>query len=185
MQKKSQLFLLELARRSLEHFFNTGNILEIFESDVPVELKEKRGTFVTLTKNDELRGCIGYLEPVQEIYKDVVDNSLSAAFADTRFDPLLEEELENIKIEISILSEPKLLVYNDAEDLLKKLRPEIDGVIIKKGKFSATYLPQVWEDVQDKDSFMSSLCIKAGLNPDEWRKNNLEIQTYEAEVFHE
>lgn len=148
------------------------------------ELKEKRGTFVTLhTKDGQLRGCIGHIEPVQEIYKDVIENALAAAFDDSRFLPLKKEEMGDIEIEISVLTNPEPLNYTSADDLLNKLQPLRDGVIIEKGRFGATYLPQVWEDLSDKAEFLSSLCLKAGLPADEWRSGQLKVLTYQAEVF--
>ena len=181
-----QKFLLQLARRSLEFCFETGNVLEIEESELPeLELKEKRGTFVTLIKNGLLRGCIGHIEPEQAIYKDVIENALLAAFDDNRFPPLKNEELDSVEIEISILTEPKELVYTDTADLLEKLDTTKSGVILKKGSKEATYLPQVWEDFSGPEDFLSSLCEKAGLSGDAWQKNHLEILTYQAEVFGE
>jgi len=186
MKKESQKFLLQLARRSLEFCFETGNVLEIEESELPdSELKEKRGTFVTLSKNGLLRGCIGHIETVQEIYKDIIENSLLAAFDDGRFSPLKKEELDSVEIEISVLTKPQELIYSSPEDLLKKISESKSGVILKKGDKEATYLPQVWEDFSSAEDFLSSLCEKAGLNNDEWQKNNLKILTYQAEVFGE
>jgi len=186
MNRKNQIYLLELAGKTLKHFFITGKKLEISESELPdIELKEKRGTFVTLQKYGELRGCIGHIEPVQEIYKDVIENTLSAAFDDPRFEPLTQHELKDIDIEISVLTNPEKFEYNSIDDLLAKLRPHIDGVIIKKGKNGATYLPQVWEELSGKKQFLSSLCLKAGLEESEWKKGTLEVETYQAEVFGE
>lgn len=192
-------YLVSLARRTLEHYFNASEVLVVSESEAPsAELKERRGTFVTLHKNKELRGCIGHIEPVQEVYKDVIDNALAAAFDDPRFLPLTADELAEIEIEISVLTEPRELKYFSVEDLLAKLTPLRDGVIIKKGNRGATYLPQVWEDfatpnppaggeggVRDKEHFLSSLCQKAGLPAEEWKRGDLEVWTYQAEVFSE
>jgi len=164
-----------------QHYFDTGYILETSVSDN--ELREKRGTFVTLTKNGLLRGCIGHIEPIQEIYKDVIDNALSAAFQDPRFPPLKKEEMKDVEIEISVLTQPQGLVYTSVGDLLNKLQPLRDGVIIEKGKKGATYLPQVWEDLMEKEDFLSSLCEKASLLADEWKSGKLKVFTYQAEVF--
>jgi AmmeMemoRadiSam system protein A len=193
-QKKS---LLQLARHTLEYYFDTKEKMLIEVDDLDEELTQKRGTFVTLTKGGELRGCIGHIEAVQEIYKDIIDNALSAAFSDNRFRPLEQEELNNIKIEISILSEPRELKYTSTEDLLNQLVPLRDGVIIELGRNGATYLPQVWEGWENppssrfirdygragKEEFLTSLCEKAGLDPDEWKKGNLKVSVYQAEVF--
>lgn len=178
-----QTYLLTLAQRALAYYFKTKNRLEVDELEVDDIYKQKRGTFVTLTKNGELRGCIGHIEPVQEIYKDIIDNTLSAGLEDNRFVPVKLEELNDLKIEISILTEPQELIYNSTEDLLNKLRPMVDGVIIEKGNRGATYLPQVWEDLSDKEEFLSSLCEKAGLGKDEWKTSNLKVFTYQVEVF--
>lgn len=185
MTKENQQFLLKLARQTLEYYFETGGKLDHhFHGDgIDEVLKQKRGTFVTLTKHGELRGCIGHIEPIQAVYKDVIDNTLSAAFEDNRFAPLQEEELTDIKIEISILSNPERLSYFSLDDLINKLRPMVDGVIIEKGRAGATYLPQVWEKLPDKELFLSSLCEKADLPADEWKTGGLDVYTYQAEVF--
>lgn len=185
MKKESQQFLLKLARQTLEHFFVTGDVLSVAGSQMSADLTQKRGTFVTLTKHGLLRGCIGHIEPVQEIYKDVVDNVLSAAFQDPRFEPLREEELKAVEIEISVLTEPQELEYTSVDDLLAKLVPLKHGVIIQKGRQGATYLPQVWEDLSNKEVFLSSLCQKAGLLENEWQKGELQVLVYEVEVFGE
>lgn len=186
MNEFTQRFLLKLARQTLEYYFKTHQILKLDESILPDPIfKEKRGTFVTLHLHGELRGCIGHIEPVQELYKDIIDNVLSAAFEDPRFIPLTGDELKDIEIEISVLTPPQKLSYTSTDDLLIKLRPNIDGVIIEKGRYGATYLPQVWEDLPDKKEFLSSLCMKAGLNPDAWKEKDAEISVYQAEVFNE
>lgn len=187
MEKRTQQLLLKLARQALEHYFDTKKVLKSASSadGLHPELLEKGGTFVTLTKKGLLRGCIGHIEAVQEIYKDVIENALAAAFEDTRFAPLEKVEMEDIKIEISVLTKPEPLVYSSPDDLLNKLQPLCDGVIIRKGRYGATYLPQVWEDISDKVEFLSSLCLKAGLPADEWRIGQLEVLTYQAEVFYE
>lgn len=197
LKQEQRKYLFELARQTLEHYFKTGEVIDPrFRGndnkkdrdgveEVPFELKQKRGTFVTLTKHGLLRGCIGHIEPVQEIYRDVIENTLLAAFEDNRFTPLLEKELKDIEIEISILSEPQKLIYSGVEDLLNKLRPGQDGVIIEKDNKNATYLPQVWGDFKSKEDFLSSLCEKAGLEAGEWKSEKLRVKIYQAEVFQE
>ena len=182
---KQKTYLLELARQTLVHYFETGDILSVDISQVDSALTQKLGTFVTLTKNGELRGCIGHNEPMQAIYKDVIDNALSASFKDNRFEVLQESELEDLHIEISILTEPKKIEYSLVKNLLNSLHSSEDGVLIKKGHNSATYLPQVWEELSNKEEFLTSLCLKAGLRPDVWKTGDLEVYTYQAEVFFE
>ncbi len=145
----------------------------------------KRGVFVTLHLEGELRGCIGTLEPCETIWRGVQQNAVNSAFHDPRFPTLSVDEFHKIDIEISILSKPEKLVYSDVNDLVSKLKPGIDGVIIGKGMARATFLPQVWEQLPDVESFLTHLCIKAGLSPYEWKKGELDIKVYYVQYFNE
>ncbi len=185
INENNRKFLLELARKTIEKR-KKSNILSNEEiAKLPEILKEKRGCFVTLNKNNNLRGCIGYILPIAPLFQAVIDNAYSAAFSDPRFPPVSENEVSNLHIEISVLTVPERVDYKDANDLLNKLAPQKDGLIIKKGLYSATFLPQVWEQLPGKEDFLGHLCMKAGLNPDEWKKGNLEIEIYKAEAFEE
>jgi AmmeMemoRadiSam system protein A len=143
------------------------------------------GVFVTLQINGRLRGCIGSLTATETVQEGVKRNALCAAFSDSRFQPLTEDECELIDIEISILSEPQPLAYKDANDLLTKLRPQVDGVIIRKDVYGATFLPQVWDQLPHPEDFLSRLCQKAGLPADIWRHEKLAVETYQVQHFHE
>ncbi|MGB3647302.1 MAG: AmmeMemoRadiSam system protein A, partial [Desulfobulbales bacterium] len=112
-------------------------------------------------------------------------NAINAAFNDPRFPPLTGPELEQAEIEVSILTNPQDLEYSDGKDLLTKLRPSIDGAIISKGMARATFLPQVWEQLPRTEDFLSHLCRKAGLSPDEWEKGELGVSIYQVQYFHE
>ncbi len=149
------------------------------------ELQQHRGVFVTLTVGGLLRGCIGSLVAVSCIVDGVRENALNAAFGDPRFAPLSVAELATIEIEVSILSQPQSLDYADGDDLVAKLKPNVDGVIIAKGGARATFLPQVWEQLPEPESFLSHLCQKAMLNTDAWRDGTLAVQTYSVQYFHE
>lgn len=178
-------FLLDLARKSIESHFSHNSLIPE-ESDLPSEkLKEKMACFVTLMIDGELRGCVGHLEAIQPLYLDVIQNAEAAAFGDFRFPPLMENEMEKIKIEISILSMPEVFEYKDSEELIEHLRKHKPGVILQKGPFRATYLPSVWENIESPEEFLSSLCLKAGLYPMSWRNGDLDIQTYTAGKFSE
>lgn len=143
------------------------------------------GTFVTLKINERLRGCIGNLTSDTPLASGVRRNAINAAFHDPRFEPLSTSELERVEIEISILSQPQPLQYRDADDLINKLRPQIDGVIIRKDQASATFLPQVWEQLPRPQDFLAHLCMKAGLAADSWQNPELEISTYQVQYFEE
>ena len=170
--------LLKLARKTIESELEEKK----FEADSKIkqEFGKKQACFVTLTISGELRGCIGSLLPRQELWKDVQENAINAAFSDYRFSPLEKSELNKIKIEISVLSVPKPIKYKDEKDLLKKLNNNL-GVILKNNGRTSTFLPQVWEQLPDKISFLEHLSQKAGLNKDAWKKANFEIYEVEKE----
>jgi AmmeMemoRadiSam system protein A len=147
--------------------------------------QEKRGTFVTLKIKKQLRGCIGCLTPSESILAGIQRNAVNAAFNDPRFPALTAAELEQAEIEISILTNPLKLEYSDGDDLVKRLRPDIDGVIIGQGLARATFLPQVWEQLPRPEDFLAQLCCKACLPPDAWRQGDLEVSIYQVQYFHE
>jgi hypothetical protein len=179
LNKEERKKLLEIARNSIEVYLKSGKKLEINEVD-PLLLKEM-GAFVTLNKNDELRGCIGNLIAKGPLYLTVRDMALEAALSDPRFSPVTLEELKNIDIEISVLSPMQKIDNPD------KIRLGIDGVLVRKGYRSGVFLPQVaTETGWSKDEFMANLCShKAGLAADAWKDKDIEILTFTAEVFSE
>ena len=147
--------------------------------------QEKLGTFVTLKLKDQLRGCMGCLTPSETILQGIQRNAINAAFNDPRFPALTAIEHDQAAIDISILSKPRELEYSKGSDLLEKLRPTIDGVIINKGLARATFLPQVWEQLPRTEDFLAHLCRKAGLSPDEWKRGGLGVSIYQVQYFHE
>ncbi len=181
--------LVKLARQTLAERFakkipqNDIDALNIALNDPCFQ--SACGIFVTLTLNGQLRGCIGNLTSEEPIRTGVCRNAINAAFHDPRFAPLSAAELEQVEIEVSILSEPRPLGYRDSADLLMKLCPHVDGVIARKGHASATFLPQVWEQLPQPQDFLSHLCMKAGLAADAWERSKLEISTYQVQHFEE
>jgi AmmeMemoRadiSam system protein A len=125
-------------------------------------------TFVTLKRDGELRGCIGSLEPTRRLGVDVRENALAAAFRDPRFPPLLAVELDATRVEVSLLSAREALRAADEEHLCRQLRPGIDGVVLEYGRHRATFLPQVWETLEDPREFLAALKHKAGLSGRFW-----------------
>ena len=183
---QSQQFLLALARSSIETFLSTQKKIRINEADLPsTKLTESHGTFVTLTIRGELRGCIGKLEGDDKLYRDIIDNAISAAFHDPRFPPVDRAELDDIKIEISILTTPVLIDYQNESDVLNKITPNTDGIILKKDFHQATFLPQVWEELPDKIELLTHLSIKAGLSSDGWKDEGVAVWKYQVEKFEE
>lgn len=169
--------LLKFARETIKSELE-GNRININE-DFKNEFSKKQACFVTLTNDGELRGCIGSLKACQELWKDIMENSINAAFRDPRFSPVTLKDLNKIKIEISILSQPKKLDFKNPEDLLNKLDNKM-GIILKKGFYSSTFLPQVWEELPDKKDFLEHLSRKAGLSRDSWKDANYEFYRVES-----
>jgi AmmeMemoRadiSam system protein A len=177
--------LLRLARSAIERAVRGEEPPPIKADELTPPLRETAASFVTLTVKGDLRGCIGALEPSKPLIEDVRDHAAAAALDDPRFMPVRPEELERIDIEVSRLTVPGVLDYADSSDLLARLRPGIDGVILREGRHRATFLPQVWEKLPDKAAFLDHLCDKMGIAPDSWRQRHLEVLTYQVEEFHE
>jgi len=182
ISNKQGQMLLKMARTSIAEKLG----LPVNETQIDLNqpfLDVKQGLFVTLHKNGALRGCMGVIEPVEPLKTGVEETAGLAAFKDSRFAPLARDEFDQVDIEISLLSLPERLEYNTSKELVQGLVPFKDGVIIKKGGSQATFLPQVWEQLPDTDSFLSQLCIKAGLDAGEWTKGGLTVHTYRVHLF--
>jgi AmmeMemoRadiSam system protein B/AmmeMemoRadiSam system protein A len=172
--------LLGLARSSVGQALGSGTV------EVPEEpwLREKRATFVTLTQEGRLRGCIGSLQPMRPLGEDVVANAANAALADRRFSPLAASELRSIEMEVSLLSVPTLVQFADAAELITQLRPGIDGLILAADGRRGTYLPQVWESIPDPVQFLASLKQKAGV-PADTRLTRCQVWRYQVRKWKE
>lgn len=176
--------LLSLARASIQSAFQKDADLEQSIEASVNRLNEEGAAFVTLTQHGELRGCIGSLVARRSLGEDIFHNARSAAFKDPRFLPLNESELDRTRIEVSVLSQPQELEYTDRLDLRNKIRVGIDGVILKQGIRQATFLPQVWEQLESFELFFSHLCQKAGLSYD-CLAEHPQILIYQVEKYRE
>lgn len=185
LTQEEQQALLSLARQALQAAVNVQPSPHLDYSSLPLVFAEPGATFVTLTRFGQLRGCIGALEPYQPLAADVCEHAAAAALQDYRFRPVQLEELPDIRIEISRLTTPSPVSYLDPQDLLRQLRPGLDGVVLREGFRRATFLPQVWEKIPDSEEFLSHLCNKMGALPDLWRKKKLEVLVYQVEEFQE
>ena len=172
--------LLKLARKAIEAEIDNRDVK--VNEEIKKKYKQKQACFVTLTKNNQLRGCIGSLETKLPLWEDIVENAINAAFNDFRFQPVRKIELKNIKIEISILSQPKRLEYESPQDLLNKINKKM-GIILKKDFHQATFLPQVWKQLTNKIGFLEQLSMKAGLDKDAWK--SAEIFYYTVNIKRE
>jgi MEMO1 family protein len=181
--------LVRLARATIAGKLGT-HTTEKGRASLDRELTDKafaarQGTFVTLKIDGRLRGCIGHLAPSETVADGVRRNAVNAAFHDPRFRPLTAGELDAVRIEVSLLTAPVPLAYTDAEDLVRRLRPGVDGVILGRGGRRATFLPQVWDQLPLPEDFLNRLCIKAGLAADAWRSGRLDVATYQVRYFEE
>lgn len=162
--------LLDLARKAI-----TG------QSSLPHSTDEKSGVFVSVYVDGQLRGCIGSLEPVN-LQQGIVEHARLAAFNDARFAPVRKDEYARMTIHINLLSDPVRMDIKDVDDLLRQLDDK-PGLIIQKGVHKATFLPSVWEQLPDKEEFLSHLCMKAGLPAFAWKEPGMSFFRYESTEF--
>ncbi len=178
--------LLRLARASLEEKLR-GAVEDRGSGEVRSDeswLDEPAATFVTLRREGELRGCIGSVEIVRPLLEDVRRNAVAAALRDPRFPPLSAAELEDVDLEVTLLSAPQPISFTSEKDALDQLRPGEDGLLMQWQHHRATYLPQVWEMLPDPSAFLASLKRKAGLAPDFWHPE-IDLRRYTAEHWSE
>ncbi|MDH4318661.1 MAG: AmmeMemoRadiSam system protein A, partial [Desulfobulbaceae bacterium] len=170
--------LLRLARMTMEAKLSIPETCRCTEQELSHrDLLQKQGVFVTLHLDGMLRGCIGSLTGTESIISGVRRHTVNAAFHDYRFRPLSPEEAQAVQISVSVLSPPEKLHFKDSDELLNRLRPGIDGVIISApGGAGATFLPQVWEQLPLPEMFLTHLCRKAGLVDDYWRDPDCGVE---------
>jgi hypothetical protein len=179
---EDRTILMRVARQSIEHGLRQGCALIVQPADYPESLRPRRATFITLEMEGNLRGCIGTLEARDPLVVDVAEHAYAAAFQDPRFPPLRQEELARLAVHISILSPSEPLEFSSEDELLRQLRPGIDGLILRLGHHRATFLPSVWESLPAPRLFLSHLKRKAGLSPDFW-SDAIEAERYVTESF--
>lgn len=171
--------LLRLARGSIEHGLAQGEPLPVRCEHLPAALAELRATFTTVRLAGELRGCCGTLEATRPLAADVAHSAFRAAFHDPRFAPVAADELGGVRLEVAVLSPPEPLPAADEAELLDRLRPGTDGLIIREGGRRATFLPKVWESLPDPGGFLAQLKQKCGLPGDYWSER-LVFERYTA-----
>lgn len=177
--------IVEVARETIGTYLKEGK-KSAPPPDLNKEMKEPRGVFVTLNKNGKLRGCIGRPLPTQSLIDGVMDSALSAATQDPRFPSLRLEELEDVTIEISILTQPEKIEVKDPKKLPEKVKVGIDGLIARCGGREGLLLPQVpIEHEWRSEEFLSQTCVKAGLSPDRWLEGDVELEKFSAQIFME
>jgi AmmeMemoRadiSam system protein A len=185
LSKDEKQLLLRLARQSIEAAVRGQPAAPPDPTGLPEALRQPGVCFVTLTSAGQLRGCIGALEAYQPLAEDVWEHAAAAAQEDYRFPPVAPAELSALVIEISRLTPLTPLDYASPADLLARLRPHLDGVMLREGWRRATFLPQVWEKLADPRKFLEHLCVKMGVEADAWQKRRLQVFTYQVEEFRE
>jgi AmmeMemoRadiSam system protein A len=176
--------LLTIARGSMIHGVETGAPLAIDTASVSEPLTRIRSSFVTLHLASELRGCMGSLEATQALARDVADSACRTALSDPRFLPVQPREVREIEIEISVLSPMQPMSVLDEDDLLERLVPGVDGLVLELGLHRATFLPKVWEHLPIAADFLGHLKSKAGLPGDYW-STDIVLYRYHTETFGE
>ena len=177
---------VRIAREVLDTYISTGRVPEI--KDYPEEFDEKAGAFVTLKvwPSMDLRGCIGYPEPIFPLIKAIIDNAINASTEDPRFPPVRPSELDHIVVEVSLLTKPELVKVSDQKELPKKIKVGRDGLIVESGGFRGLLLPQVpVEEGWDEVTFLEHTCWKAGLPMDCWLREGTRFYAFQAEVYAE
>jgi len=176
LKHDEQVWLLDLAEATVKAVVTSQSMPNLKE--IPPKMKENRGAFVTLEKNHELRGCIGYILPIYPLYETVMKVAKSAALEDPRFQPVSERELKDITVEVSVLTVPEVITNPNVIEVGKH------GIIIRRGYYQGLLLPQVATDYGwDRETFLGQTCLKAGLPRDAWKDKSAEIQIFSAQVF--
>jgi len=187
LSDEDKKILLTVAREAIVNATQNKRVVDLDIANYSKLLREYGASFVTLHRKSDgqLRGCIGALEAYQPLVKDVQYHAVAAALEDYRFPPVTISEIHDLHIEISRLTAPVNLKYDNPQELPGLLRPGVDGVILKDGFRKATFLPQVWEQLPDPEDFLAHLCRKMGDRPDRWKIKLLDVSIYQVEEFHE
>ncbi|MHB1307733.1 MAG: AmmeMemoRadiSam system protein A [Limisphaerales bacterium] len=183
LQPAEMSVLLDLAREALEMAVIRGVLPEETRQDVPGRLREEHGCFVTLTRRGTLRGCIGNVFPAGPLVRKAQEHARAAALHDPRFGPVTPMELPEIDVEVSVLTAPVPVAFASPDQLCRLLRPGQDGVVLRVGARTATFLPQVWEKLPNPEEFLNRLAQKAGCRPDVWKSPEAQLMTYEAQCI--
>jgi len=182
LTSSQQKVLLDIALQSIQYGLNEKHSFKPELSDFDSDLQQKKATFVTLKKNDQLRGCIGILQATRTLVEDVYHNAYAAAFQDSRFAPVTGNELDQLSVHISILSPSSKMMFDSEQELIDQIQIGIDGIILEDTGRKATFLPSVWEQLNDKKELLKHLKLKAGLPADHW-SDTLKVSRYSVESF--
>ncbi len=172
--------MLSRARESISHGLHYGSRRTVDHDGVDHHLLNHAASFVTLTIDDQLRGCIGSLTATEPLIDNIEYNAYSASFEDPRFNSLTQTEIQKLKIHIAILGQTEPLKFHSENNLLQQLRPGVDGIVLSDGNRKATFLPSVWGHLEQPKEFVEQLKVKAGLSKDYW-SHTITFERYTVE----
>ena len=176
-------YLVKIAKEAIEHYIETKEKMEIPEG-YPIELDEKLGVFVTLNKNNALRGCIGYAEPIEPAIKATIDVAIAAAFNDPRFSAVTKDEFQILDFEVTVLTKPELIEVAHPDQYFEEIEIGTDGLIIQKGYSRGLLLPQVaTENAFTIEEFLEHTCMKAGISADSWMDESCDVYKFQGQIF--
>ena len=180
---KAGKYLVELAKDSIKHYLETGEKLDKGEG-YPIELDEKLGVFVTLNKRNNLRGCIGYAEPIEPAIVATIEVAIAAAFNDPRFSAVTKDEFQILDFEVTVLTRPELIEVAHPKQYLDEIEIGRDGLIVQKGYSRGLLLPQVAvENLLGKEDFLEHTCMKAGISADSWMDESCDVYKFQGQIF--
>ena len=183
ISEKAGEYLVELAKEAIKHYIETKEKLEI-PDDYPIELDEKLGVFVTLNKNNMLRGCIGYAEPIEPAINATIEVAIAAAFNDPRFSAVTKDEFPILDLEVTVLTRPELIVVAHPDQYFEEIEIGRDGLIVQKGYSRGLLLPQVaTEHAFDIEEFLENTCMKAGISADSWMDESCDVYKFQGQIF--
>ncbi|OEC98517.1 MULTISPECIES: TIGR00296 family protein [Methanobrevibacter] len=180
---KAGQYLVKLAGNAIRQYLETGEKIKKSE-DYPIELDEKLGVFVTLNKNSNLRGCIGYAEPIMSAIEATIDVAIAAAVNDPRFPQVSLDELETLDLEVTVLTKPELIPVAHYNQYFDEIEIGRDGLIIQKGYSRGLLLPQVaTENRFSVEDFLEHTCMKAGISTDSWMDESCDVYKFQGQIF--
>ena len=180
---ESGQYLVEIAKKAIQHYIDTKERLEI-PDDYPSELDEKLGVFVTLNKNNDLRGCIGYAEPIEPAINATIEVAIAAAFNDPRFSAVTKDEFPILDLEVTVLTKPEIIYVAHPDQYIDEITIGEDGLIIQKGYSRGLLLPQVAvEHALNEEEFLEHTCMKAGISADSWMDESCDVYKFQGQIF--
>ena len=183
ISEKAGEYLVTLSKDTIKHFLDKGTLM-VKPENYPVELDEELGVFVTLNKNNNLRGCIGYAEPIKPAIDATMEVAISAAFNDPRFNQVSKDEFDDLDFEVTVLTKPELIEVAHYKQYFDEIEIGRDGLIIQKGYARGLLLPQVAsENAFTTEEFLDHTCMKAGISADSWMDESCDVYKFQGQIF--